>query len=68
MIGDIPPLLPSRAWLYPEEVADRLQRSKRTLANWRNEGVGPKHIKIGNRVAYPIKDFIEWEKKLLNKK
>lgn len=60
--------MPPRPWLYPAEVSERLGLSEVTLANWRNAAKGPKFIKIGKRVGYPIKEFIEWERSLLDKK
>jgi excisionase family DNA binding protein len=49
------------AYLTPEEVAERLRLSPRTLSNWRAKGKGPKCIRIeGGRVRYPEADFIDW--------
>lgn len=37
------------------------QITKRTLANWRSHGEGPKYTKIGGRVLYSLKAVQEWE-------
>lgn len=40
----------------------------RTLERWRNgrDKVGPRFVRIGNRVAYRIEDVIEYEQKHLH--
>lgn len=35
--------------------------STRTLANWRNQGIGPKYTKLGGKVMYRIADLESWE-------
>lgn len=47
--------------LTPEETADRLRMNVRTLANWRIKGYGPKFIKNGSRVLYPVNEVEKWE-------
>jgi Helix-turn-helix domain len=37
--------------------------SKRTLANWRHNGEGPKYVKIGGRILYTLRAVQEWEEK-----
>lgn len=44
--------------LTPHEVADRLQVSVGTLANWRSAKFGPPWIKWGRLVRYP-EDLLE---------
>lgn len=44
----------------PEEVADRLVVSAKTLANWRSSGVGPAYARIGGRVRYRDADIAAW--------
>ena len=39
-------------------LAERWNMSPRTLEQWRWRGVGPRYLKIGHRVIYPI-EFIE---------
>ncbi|WP_331297222.1 hypothetical protein [Methylobacterium hispanicum] len=34
-----------------------------TLANWRVKGKGPRFVKVGGRVRYPIADVEKWEEK-----
>jgi len=36
--------------------------TKRTLANWRSTGDGPKPTKIGGRVLYRTTDVLVWER------
>ncbi len=52
-------------YLTPDEVVQRYKNTinKRTLANWRSSGEGPKYTKIGGRVLYPLLELINWEKK-----
>ncbi|MEM8625457.1 MAG: helix-turn-helix domain-containing protein [Pseudomonadota bacterium] len=40
------------------ELAARWQVSPRTLEQWRWRGVGPRYLKIGGRVIYPL-EFVE---------
>lgn len=47
--------------LLPKEVAARLRISVGTLANWRVQGVGPKFIKTGSKVLYPLVHLEAWE-------
>lgn len=48
--------------LTPEEVAERLHVSRGTLANWRVTGAGPRFIKWGRKVLYPISELEKFEK------
>lgn len=49
--------------LRPDELAARWRGaiSEKTLANWRSIGYGPKYLKLGNRVVYPLADIERWE-------
>lgn len=49
--------------LTPDEVVTRYRGvvSVRTLANWRSQGVGPRWVKIGKAVLYPVENLTEWE-------
>ena len=38
--------------LNEEQVADRLNTSKRTLQGWRQRGDGPHYVKVGNLIRY----------------
>jgi len=51
--------------LTPQALADRWQGqiSLVTLATWRSRKLGPRYIKIGGRVLYPLHGVEEWEKK-----
>jgi hypothetical protein len=53
----------SKQYLSPQEVSERYDGniSVRTLANWRTTGSGPKFIKLGGNIAYPIDKLVEWE-------
>jgi predicted DNA-binding transcriptional regulator AlpA len=44
--------------ITPEEAGDFLNISESTLANWRSSGGGPKFVKLGRVVRYPI-SFID---------
>jgi excisionase family DNA binding protein len=46
--------------LTPEEVADRLKISIRTLQTWRSRGKGPRIVRYGNLVRYRDADLREW--------
>lgn len=35
--------------------------SPKTLANWRVKGSGPRFVKIGGRIAYPVGAVLEFE-------
>ncbi|MBU1699641.1 MAG: helix-turn-helix domain-containing protein [Candidatus Eisenbacteria bacterium] len=51
-------------YLTPEEVVERFRGrvSMKTLTNWRAEGKGPTWIRVGGRILYPSRSFVEWEK------
>jgi predicted site-specific integrase-resolvase len=38
--------------LTPDEVAQKLQVHRNTLANWRSKGVGPTYTRIGGAIRY----------------
>ena len=44
----------------PKEVADYLQRSEKTLANWRCSGIGPPYVKAEGGVLYRWPDVEKW--------
>ena len=48
----------------PAEVAEYLQRSEQTLANWRWQGKGPRCTGKGRGVLYDWTDVDEWLKTL----
>jgi hypothetical protein len=49
--------------LTPKELAARLRKSVGTLANWRNQGIGPKFIKSGPML--PLSEVEKWEREML---
>lgn len=49
-------------WLQPEQVAEMLNKTPASLAQWRHLGRGPKYHKIGRKVQYKqsdVEQFIE---------
>lgn len=51
--------------LTPKEAADRLRTSVGTLSNWRVRGDGPRFIKLGRKVLYPLTEIEAFEKRQL---
>lgn len=47
-------------WLKPKAVAEELDVSERTLADWRYEGRGPAYIREGRVVRYRRADLERW--------
>lgn len=43
--------------LTPRELASRWKMAEQTLANWRFAGKGPRFIKIGRKVLYPLAEI-----------
>ncbi|MGI9282434.1 MAG: helix-turn-helix transcriptional regulator [Endozoicomonas sp.] len=43
--------------LSQKELADRWRISPYTLEKWRMRGLGPRYIKLGNRVVYRVTDI-----------
>ncbi|WP_373693252.1 helix-turn-helix transcriptional regulator [Desulfobulbus sp.] len=54
-----------RTHLTSQELAERLRMSPGTLQNWRTKGFGPRYIKFGKHVLYPISIVEQWEKSYL---
>jgi hypothetical protein len=54
-----------RTHLTAPELAERLRMSPGTLQNWRTKGFGPKYIKFGKHVLYPITLVEQWENSYL---
>lgn len=50
-------------YLTPTELSDRYHGriSPRTLSNWRCAGTGPKFVKLGGRILYPVAEVEAWE-------
>lgn len=51
--------------LLPAEAAARLRTTTGTLANLRAKGGGPRFIKLGRKVLYPVAEVEAWERKHL---
>lgn len=51
--------------LTPKEVADRLRTNLGTLSNWRYRGDGPRFIKLGRKVLYPLAEIEAFEQRSL---
>jgi predicted DNA-binding transcriptional regulator AlpA len=49
-------------YLTTNQLTERYKVHKLTLFRWREQGRGPKFIKIGKRVLYPLKEVVEWER------
>jgi hypothetical protein len=51
--------------LTPQALAERWQNTITlvTLATWRSRKLGPRYVKIGGRVLYPLEGVEEWERK-----
>ncbi len=47
--------------LNQEQLAARWDLSPRTLEQWRWRGVGPRFLKIGGRVIYPVDEIEAYE-------
>ena len=43
--------------LNEKELAERWRMSPRTLQGWRQQGKGPRYLKIEGRVVYPLSEI-----------
>lgn len=57
--------MPDTRHLSTKELAARWQMSVGHLANWRSSGGGPRYIKFGRRVLYPLAEVEAYERKNL---
>ena len=48
--------------LTPSELGLMIGKNERTLANWRSARSGPRFVKLGNSVRYPVAEVREWIK------
>lgn len=48
-------------FLTDEQLAERWQCHRQTLIRWRAAGIGPKFVKISNKVRYKLSDIEEFE-------
>lgn len=46
------------------EVAELFRTAESTVRYWRHIGYGPRGIRIGRRVLYPVEEIAEFERKL----
>jgi predicted site-specific integrase-resolvase len=46
--------VPRDELLTPRQAARKLRVSIDTLKRWRQLGVGPKHVKLGRGIRYPV--------------
>ena len=51
--------------LTPSEAAARLRTTIGTLSNWRVRGEGPRYIKLGRKVLYPLAEIEAFEQRHL---
>jgi hypothetical protein len=56
------PAAPDDRLLSPEDIADRWQIARQSLANMRSRGRGPAFVKIGGRVRYRWSDVVAYER------
>ncbi|NOG71275.1 AlpA family transcriptional regulator [Roseicella sp. DB1501] len=47
--------------LTQSELAERWRLSTRTLEKWRQGRRGPRHLKLGGRVVYPLEEVEHFE-------
>lgn len=52
---------PSPVFLREDELAQRWRIAPRTLQRWRRAGTGPRHLRIGARIVYPLDDVVAFE-------
>lgn len=48
--------------LKPAEAAERLRVSPNTLKCWRMTGGGPRYLKLGRMVLYPVREIEAFER------
>ena len=51
--------------LTTAEVAARFRTAPGTVRYWRHTGFGPKGIRVGRRVLYPLAEIERWERSLV---
>lgn len=49
------------------ELAVRWDMHPGSLSNWRVKGYGPKYVKVGKTVLYPVSEVVAWEEKSLKR-
>ena len=53
-------------WLTTGQAASFLKVAPGTLQNWRTQGKGPKFVKRGNHVYYPMSELIAYVEQHVN--
>ena len=53
---------PALRMFSTSDLASRWRLSERTLERWRQQGDGPKFVKLGSRVSYPAEAVAEFER------
>ncbi|GAA5119063.1 helix-turn-helix domain-containing protein [Haloechinothrix salitolerans] len=51
-------------YLTTDEVAERYRTAASTVRYWRMVGYGPKGVRVGRRILYPIAECDEFDRKL----
>lgn len=51
-------------YLTIDDLAERYQVPVQTVRHWRIRGTGPKAVKIGRFVRYPLDAVLAWERQL----
>jgi predicted DNA-binding transcriptional regulator AlpA len=46
--------------LTPNELAERLVRSEKSLEAWRASGTGPAYVRVGRQIRYRERDVEAW--------
>lgn len=53
--------MPTTDLLAPDQVAKLLGVTRKRLAEWRSQGIGPEFLKLGHRtVRYHVEDLDTW--------
>jgi len=52
--------------LTTEELATRLRLAESTLKNWRVSGEGPRYLKFGRKVLYPVSEVEDFEARCMH--
>jgi hypothetical protein len=54
----------AKVYLTPPELAERFRTTVAVVRYWRHQGYGPKGIKVGARVLYPVAEVERFEREL----
>lgn len=52
-------------YLTTAELAERFRTTAPTVRYWRHMGYGPRGVRIGRRVLYPLHEVERWEREKL---